>query len=331
MLGEKISCDVEEIVVHKDYFKYYEHPSFEQLEVYAKVLKENSALPIVCISTDKKVLCGAITWLVYRQMGLSKIEVYEVDKEREIEILLMHDLDYSQNYKRDAIKVASHIDALCARYNIAHGRKSRQNDVFTIADIACLFGLAPRSIQRYRRLVNLHESFHSFIKSKKIGLLLAAEISKHNHEQQVILFERISQVEGDLSKIKQNELSVIIQSFLSDCHDDIAGPAEPQTDGERLYSNPVSVAEKVADSLLSPQQSIITKQELSNRQVIDLALDTKTSTEKLESLIRSDFIADVGQQNVKILLENIEHLTALGHVLTKLITTHNLFVPQAAK
>jgi hypothetical protein len=327
MLGAKITCDVGEIVIHEDYFKYYEHPSFEQLEVYARVLKENSALPIVCISSEKKILCGAITWLVYRQMGFSKIDVYEVNKEREIEILLMHDLDYSQNYKRDAIKVAYHIDALCVRYNIAQGRKSRQNDVFTIADIARLFGLAPRSIQRYRRLVNLHESFHSFLRSKRIGVLLASEISQHNPEEQLLLFERISHVEGDLSKIKQKELSVIIKSFLSECHDDIAGPAEPQTDVERLYSDPVSVAEKVADSILSPRQSVMTKQELNTRQVIDLAQDTKTSSEKLESLIRSDFIADVGQQNVKMLLDNIERLTTVGRELTKLITSDSLYVP----
>jgi hypothetical protein len=327
MLGEKMSYDVEEIAIHQDYFKFYERPTFEQLEVYVKVLKENSAsaLPIVCISSDKKVLCGAITWLVYRQMGLRKIDVYEVDKEREIEILLMHDLDYSQNYKRDAIKVASHIDALCERYNIVQGRKSRQNDVFTIVDIARLFGLGVRSLQRYRQLVNLHENFHSFVKSKKIGVMLAVDISKYAAEQQAYLFEKISQVEGDISKIKQKELAVIIRSFLSHCHDDTAEPTEAHIDGPSLYSNSASVAEKVADSILSPQRSIITKQELSNRQVIDLAIDTKLSSEKLESLIRSDYIADVGHRDVKMLLDNIEHFTTLGRQLSELITTHNLF------
>lgn len=313
MKNDTLLLPVEDLYYHPDFQMIYDIPSLEQVELAVKAINEGgtSTLPVVHVTGSHKLLGGVVTWLAFKKLGIEHIHAIVIGPDKESEFLLTHSFDYSNYNHKSLVKLARHIDAVCILYNITPGRKPK--GTYNLDDIAKMFGVSKKKIERYRKLVNLSEPFHQLVASNKVGINLATLISKHPMEEQNLLFDKISSMDIDFNKVKQTDLGLIIKSFFDQ-------PASDQNSNTMLTDvEPASTVEDVADRLLTPERSEIAKSELASKEVASLERSSYEMGEQLKQLIQKDSFDDIDSQTIQGLLNNLKYVNELGDELTRLL------------
>lgn len=234
--------NIDDLLPHPLYPSYYPEISEDTIQRFSTAIQQSNYISPIIITAENIILDGHHRYWAAKQMGIETVpvSVKEISEKEATNLLTTYNCVRNKTME-EKIFLAKRIKATFEYHEIKPGPKNRHNGKnVTAEDIASMFDLSPRTMNRILKLLDVIPELQDKFKKKEIGIRAIEKIAKQLDEhQQRKLYSQIFD-----RKLKEEDLVQLINAVEDD------GTFEPEA------SAPLSVESVNKKVIMDVEKSV---------------------------------------------------------------------------